>query len=242
MSSIKEHYENLLAANYVWAFGDHATNAARFNEFLSKFKIQPIEGACVVDLGCGPGYQSIALAESGFHVISIDMSPTLLQELRGRMGQLQIAPIEDDIMNFPVHCAHKNISLALCLGDVISHLSGMAQVTELFAKIHGCLMPGGHLLLGYRDQTTARQGTDRILPFFSDENKIMTTFIEYEQDYLNVTDVFYTRAARAWILEKSAYQKIRLRTEHIREQLQKAGFKIIDTAVVNDATAILAEK
>lgn len=242
MGSIKEHYETLLAANYVWAFGDHSTNAARFKGILSKLDIQPIEGTYAVDLGCGPGYQSIALAESGFDVISIDMSPALLQELRKRIGHLQIAPIEDDIMNFPVHCAGKDIALALCVGDVISHLSDMAQVTELFARIYDGLISGGHLLLGYRDQTIARQGTDRISPFYSDENKIMTTFIEYQEDYLNVTDVFYLRTESAWNLEKSEYRKFRLRTERIKEQLENAGFKITESTIINDSTYMLVEK
>ena len=242
MGSIKDHYEKLLAANYIWAFGGHEENAEKFKAFLSRFDIKPRQGTCVLDLGCGPGYQTLALADMGFEVVAMDLSPTLLEELRSRIGGRGIEVIEDDMLNFQQHCAGREVALVLCLGDVLSHLQSAADMHTLFGRIFETLSPGGGLLLSYRDQTIARTGTDRIIPFYSDETKIMTTFVEFEEDILNVTDVFHARTGSDWTIEKSEYTKLRLRTEHIETSLNDTGFEIAHNEIAGGHTNILAMK
>lgn len=242
MASIKDHYENFLAPNYVWAFGGYEANAQKFRALMDRFKIEPKENASVVDLGCGPGYQSIALTDSGYDVMAFDMSHVLLNELRQRMGNRNISVVEDDIQNFQEHCAGKNIELIICVGDVLAHLQSMPDVAMLFKKVFDSLQPGGKFLISFRDQTHELKGTERIIPFYSDENKIMTTFLEYSEEYVTVTDVIYERAGSEWSLEKSQYQKLRLRTERIMTLLVETGFEVFANETMDGFTNVLVLK
>src|SRR5262245_61447958 len=89
-SSVHDHYECLLAEHYTRMFGDFGTKVAEQQALLEKLGIGRLEGGQAVDLGCGSGFQSIALARLGFRVVAIDFSARLLQELREHARGLPI--------------------------------------------------------------------------------------------------------------------------------------------------------
>lgn len=86
------HYERLLAEHYTWMLGmpfEHKT--AEQAELLSGMGVTT-PGLCV-DLGCGPGFQAIALAQLGAtRVHAIDTSAVLLAELRAHARNLPVTP------------------------------------------------------------------------------------------------------------------------------------------------------
>ena len=66
MSTVKEHYENVLSEVYVWMF-DGFDNALKKNtDFFKIYKISPTRSGVAIDLGAGCGFQSIPLAKAGF--------------------------------------------------------------------------------------------------------------------------------------------------------------------------------
>src|SRR5215472_3420406 len=86
MSMAAEHYDRLLAAHYTWMLGgDIAAVAKDQATLLRELGVRARgDGALAVDLGCGPGPQSLALAELGFSpVLAVDSSRALLDELSG---------------------------------------------------------------------------------------------------------------------------------------------------------------
>jgi trans-aconitate methyltransferase len=95
MSTVNEHYERLLSQHYTWMFGvsfeDRVTEQKSFlSRTLAPLHYTP-EAATAVDLGCGPGFQTIALAQLGFSpVIAVDTSAELLDELRSHIGSLPV--------------------------------------------------------------------------------------------------------------------------------------------------------
>ena len=87
-------------------------------------------------------------------------------------------------------------------------------------------------VITYRDLTTELHGTDRFIPVRSDDNKIMTCFLEFESaESVVVHDLVYTRQDKGWSLNKSSYRKLRLGIDWMRQELSKAGF----TAVSQDS-------
>jgi 16S rRNA A1518/A1519 N6-dimethyltransferase RsmA/KsgA/DIM1 with predicted DNA glycosylase/AP lyase activity len=81
MDLARAHYENLLAHHYTWMLGGNLeATASSQRQVLEDLSVRP--GAVAVDLGCGPGSQTLALADMGFEsVIGIDTSQELLDEL-----------------------------------------------------------------------------------------------------------------------------------------------------------------
>ncbi len=83
-------------------------------------------------------------------------------------------------------------------------------------------------VITYRDLTTELHGTDRFIPVRSDDNKIMTCFLEFENaDSVVVHDLVYVRHATGWSLNKSSYRKLRLGVGWMRKELGNAGFTVI---------------
>ncbi len=69
-----------------------------FSRALDDYKITAGQ---LLDLGCGPGTQAIALARRGFQVTATDIAATAVQNARKRAEQLGVAVhiVQDDILH-----------------------------------------------------------------------------------------------------------------------------------------------
>ncbi len=233
MSTVNEHYERLLSQHYTWMFGvSFEDGVLEQKSFLSRslaaLDYTP-QHAIAVDLGCGPGFQTIALAELGFSpVIGIDTSAELLDELRSHVGNLPVRAEKADLRDLPIIVQTGQATVIVCMGDTLTHLPDRRDVSTLFGSVFDRLRSGGVFVITYRDLTRQLFGTDRFIPVRSDENKIMTCFLEFEnQDSVVVHDLVYMRQDSGWSFNKSSYRKLRLGIAWIREELSRAGFAIL---------------
>jgi len=101
-------------------------------------------------LGCGSGFQSIALADLGFQVTAIDLSQRLLRELAERKGERAIVPLQGDICDI-LRLVDAPVNVVICMGDTLPHLESKDNVIGLLRDIYQLLVPDGHCLLSFRD-------------------------------------------------------------------------------------------
>jgi SAM-dependent methyltransferase len=241
MATVEEHYENLLADYYSWMFGDFDAKVEASRQFFSYYDIVPAKCGVAVDLGAGPGFQSLALAQLGFRVVAVDLSRKLLDELEGKRGDLPVTTVRDDMLNFPAHCPDP-VELCVCMGDTLPHLESPDRVAALFDKAYQALEAGGRFILTYRDLSLELTGLSRFIPVRSDENTIFTCFLEYDSRHVTVHDLVYVRVKERWELRKSAYRKLRLQLDWVLERLVEAGFSI-DTCESNGGMVkVIADK
>lgn len=241
MTTVAEHYENLLAAHYSWLFGDFGAKVDANRRFFVSRRIQPEKSGIAVDLGAGPGFQSIPLAEAGFKVLAVDLSRKLLNELHDKMGALPITAIHDDMLNFAAHC-EAPVELCVCMGDTLPHLENFDQVRLLFKEVYRFLEAGGRFVLTFRDLTCELTGLDRFIPVQNDADTIFTCFLEYEEDCVKVHDLVYTRNQDRWELRKSCYRKLRISIDWVVERLKETGFSIDLSGNINGMITIIAGK
>ncbi len=241
MASVEKHYEDLLAPYYSWISGGSELKLKEFRNFFRGHGVRPASSGVAVDLGAGPGFQSIPLAETGFNVIAIDTSRKLLAELKENAKQLPIATVRDNLLDFAKH-SPAAIELAVCMGDTLTHLQSLDQVRELFENIYAVLNPDGLLILSFRDLSHELTGLDRFLPIKSDPDKIFTCFLEYERDHVRVNDIIYEKLNERWSMKKSFYKKLRISHQWTKTCLQKAGFNIEFTDEQNGMVLIFARK
>jgi SAM-dependent methyltransferase len=248
MSTVNEHYERLLSQHYTWMFGTSFEERVKDQKsFLSRMLESlpaPIQGGLAVDLGCGPGFQTIALAELGFSpVVAIDTSAELLAELRSHAGSQPVRTEKADLRDLPVIVQAGQATVIVCMGDTLTHLPEKSDVSALFGNVFDRLQKGGVFVITYRDLTKELLGTDRFIPVRSDEQKIMTCFLEFENpDSVVVHDLVHTRQDSGWSLNKSSYKKLRLGIEWVREELSKAGFHILSEDLSGRLIALAAVK
>jgi hypothetical protein len=77
MSEVQDHYSNLLAKHYTWMFGTPFAIKVAEQKVILEDALQPIADSVdlglAVDLGSGPGFQTVALAEMGYSpVLAVD--------------------------------------------------------------------------------------------------------------------------------------------------------------------------
>jgi SAM-dependent methyltransferase len=248
MATVNEHYERLLSKHYTWMFGTSFDERVKEQKSFLSRTLEPLtnkpEHALAVDLGCGPGFQTVALAQLGFSpVIAIDTSPELLDEVRSHVTDLPIQIKKADLRDLPAMVPAGQATVIVCMGDTLTHLPGKSDVSTLFRSVFDALHPGGMFVITYRDLTMELHGTDRFIPVRSDENTIMTCFLEFENaESVVVHDLVYTRHGEAWSLNKSSYRKLRLGIDWLSEELSDAGLTVVSKDSSGRLVAIAAVK
>src|SRR5207245_1865143 len=116
---------------------------AEQHALLERLGVTAEQGAATaVDLGCGSGFQSVALARLGFQVLAIDFSQRLLAELSDRASGLPVEAIAGDIRDV-ASLVPTAVGLVVCMGDTLSHLDGDADPTRVFDGVAARLAARG---------------------------------------------------------------------------------------------------
>ena len=202
------------------------------------------QSGIAVDLGSGPGFQSIALAELGYSpVTAVDSSRELLGELQARKQSYGIETWETDITRLDWATLPENASVIVCMGDTLTHLPSKDSVQKLFTDVFQKLAAGGVFVLTYRDLTGELAGTDRFLAVQADDTRIMTCFLEYKSsDAVTVHDLVYVRGEGGWKLNQSSYEKLRLGAGWVASALCKAGFTVTQEGTAGRLLVAVAQK
>lgn len=240
MSSVEEHYQNLLAAHYTWMSGGFEQKLAENRQFFVSLPIAAKPPRKALDLGCGSGFQTLALAALEFEVIAIDSSPQLIDELRARTASLNVVPIVGDLRDSRLFAKQGPYDVVVCMGDTIVHLPAFDDVTTCLKNAHQNMHSGGTLVLSFRDLSSELQGIDRAIPVKLDDDKLMSTFLEYEPDHVVVNDMIFVRSSGNWAMHKSSYRKLRLATDRVVKLLDQIGFHSVQTSANRGFATIVA--
>ncbi len=235
MATSKEHYKHVLAPVYSWMYGGFAAALERNTAFFAERGLSPRSSGVAVDLGAGCGFQSIPLAQLGYHVTAIDLDNRLLQELTSHADGQCVETIEADLLSFREH-VQEPIELAVCMTDTLLHLESAGEVQQLFSDVYAALVGGGQLIITFRDLTQELTGLDRFIPVRSDADTVFTCYLEYEPDKVKVHDLVYRRTADGWEFSKSYYRKLRVSPSWVSDELREAGF--IDVQADSDKGSI----
>lgn len=241
MATPKDYYAGLHAQHYSWMFG--APFDEKVAEQIALLRAMGITAPGVsVDLGSGSGFQTVALANLGAErVYAIDTSAALLTELREQAGDLPITTCERDLLDFDA-VLNGPADAIVCMGDTLTHLASRGEVAELFLRVAECLSEAGHFVISRRDLSAPPQGLDRFIPLRATDEKQMLCFLEDQGDTVMVHDLVHLRQPDGWTLHKSAYLKLKLPPEWVRDQIGVAGLNIVGTQIVRGMIVMAASR
>ena len=243
-SRVRRHYEDLLAPIYSWTLGDFdaRVEASRqlFSSLLGTVAL-PVQSQTAprrgLDLGCGTGVQTLALAGLGYAVTGVDFSPRILEEYARRTRAAGACAIESDISRFD---AGTGYDVAVCLGDTVSHLQDWDAVRAMFRSVSAALGEGGAFILASRDHSKVYRGDDRFLLIRADANQSLTCFLEDEGEHVRVTDIVHHRMEESSSMTSrtgthssqrmtvGSYLKLRVSPRALAAELEGEGLRVRD--------------
>ena len=239
MDPARNHYSTLLAPVYSWMAGGVEAALARGEAELESLRLTPRGPALAVDLGAGFGMHAIPLARRGFSVIAVDSSAELLEEMRACVGALPIRTVEADLLDFREHLPGPPEAI-LCMGDTLAHLPSKQAIGLLFARTAPALAAGGVFVLTFRDYSTPLALERRFIHVRSDADRILTCFLEYASEHVDVYDLLHERRGTQWSQRVSTYRKVRLTPEWVTEALRDAGFQVTREAGLSGMARLTA--
>jgi SAM-dependent methyltransferase len=222
--SVAEHYERVLSPVYAWMAGGAEAAITTGGAELEALNLGLSPRARVVDLGCGFGMHAIPLARAGARVLAVDTSAYLLAELARLAGDLDIETVQDDLLSFRAHLKEKAAAV-FCMGDTLTHLPEHTNLDFLVQEVAQALAPAGRFVLSFRDYSQPLLEDQRFIPVRSDERRILTCFLEYEEDTVVVHDILHERGGDAWETRVSSYRKLRLSPDRVIGSLETSGFE-----------------
>lgn len=236
---VQTHYKIHLSNFYSWMFGNFDEMVARQKTFFSQHNILPVSSKVAIDLGCGPGFQSIALNQLGFNVHAIDFSEELLNELKAHNSHIKtyLGDIRD--LSFAKQLAPE---LIVCMGDTLTHLSLTEEVISLIRKCHSILNLDGKLIFTFRDLSGSLSDLDRFIQVKSDDNRILTCFLEDNAETVKVFDLLHEKIEEKWVLKKSSYKKLKINIEWLKIEMTKIGFAVELSKLPSGMNVVIGSK
>ncbi len=239
--TVKEHYDRHLGNFYSWMIGDFETKRKEFQEFLSSHGILSGSTKKAIDLGAGHGVQSVVLANLGFDVTAVDFNEQLLKELDFHTTGMRVNIIRDDIRSVS-RFGKLRPELVVCWGDTLTHLDDRTDIKKFLKDVSSLLEPGGKFLLSFRDYSTALSGDSRFIPVKSDASRILTCVLDYQEEFVTVTDLLHERTENGWQQKVSSYRKVRIAPEDILQVLESNGLAVRFQETVRGMATVLAKK
>jgi SAM-dependent methyltransferase len=245
MKSVTDHYADHLAPIYLWMAGGAESALAAGHAELDALHLPARPGDLVLDLGAGFGMHAIPLAQRGADVTAVDTSAELLDRLQELAHGLPIRTINADLIEF-LRAGRTTYAAIFCMGDTLTHLSSHEHVDELLQLAARTLAPSGLLVLTFRDYTTELRDQDRFIPVKSDEDRILTCFLDYGKTTLMVHDIVHERnrdASRStWQTRVSAYKKLRITPRRLVESLRELGLNVRSESGLRGMVRLIATR
>jgi ubiquinone/menaquinone biosynthesis C-methylase UbiE len=126
----------------------YAEEAQKHAEHYSREALRrvPIEsGARVLDIATGPGTLAFLAAETAAHVVAVDFSPGMIDELVARARATGVSNVEGRVMDA------RNLEVPDGSFDVVYCMFAFMffpDRAKVFSECHRVLRPGGHLMIG----------------------------------------------------------------------------------------------
>jgi ubiquinone/menaquinone biosynthesis C-methylase UbiE len=105
-------------------------------------------GSPVLELGCGTGRVLLPLAQAGFRVTGIDVSPAMLDEARRKAAAAgvedRVTLVEQDMRGLAID---ERFHLAFAVINSFAHLLTLDEQLDCLVRVHEHLHPGGLVVL-----------------------------------------------------------------------------------------------
>lgn len=225
------HYYNLEYANY--------SADIEFYVQLARW-LDPDQSAALLEIGCGTGRVAIALAEAGFRITALDLSPGMLdlcmKQAQKRNVADKVLPVCADVRKLE-GMAPERYGLALCALNTFAYLTNTEDQLRALNAVRRLLIADGLLVLDLTpplpDLLLPANGETIHQGSFPDPHtgdilhKFVAGTVEYSTQLHRVTILYDLEAADGTLRRTSQQISLRWTCRYEMELLlQAAGYTV----------------
>ena len=190
-----------------------------------------IEVQDILDLACGTGRMTIELAQRGFSMIGVDVSPEMLARAREAASEAgeseKILFLCQDMCSFELY---GTVEAAVCCLDSVNHLTDAKKLRECLDLLHNYVAPGGIFVFDVNTESKFREVYGNNAYVFECSDGVLTWQNYYNEkrghcDFL----IDYFRETDAGLYERSSEcQRERLwKPRTLGRLIRESGFELI---------------
>lgn len=185
----------------------------------------------ILDLACGTGTYSIALAQKGHRVEGVDLGEEMIALANGKGGLFANFKVGD--MTKVKELFHEEkYDLIYCIGNSIVHLKNKEKIEELIKDIYDKLNEDGALIVQIVNYDRVIKKDVRSLPVIDRKEKGVKFIRNYnykpeEEKVEFQTELIISKSDKEERFENSV-DLIALKMEEIKSMFEKAGFQFIN--------------
>lgn len=185
-------------------------------------------GRRIVDLGCGTGAGVRWLAQRGYIVTGVDVSPEMLAQARAALNSehLNADLLERDIRDLGPDLVATDLALAL---DVLNELNSLRDLESVFRSVHAVLNVGkmfifdlhtiqGLAEMGMQGHAVARDTADLTV--------ITADQYDYERQVNDRRYLVFQRVGQAWRRTEANRALRAFPAQAVATLLQRCGFQV----------------
>lgn len=141
---MRSTWDALAAGDTARYVGDPGRGREELEALLGRLEADPRGGTCV-EVGCGPGRMTGALAERFDRVVAVDVSPAMLDRARAAVpaANVELRPVSGGLLETVERGA---ADVAVCY-LVLQHLPSRQVVRSYICELGRILRPGGEAFL-----------------------------------------------------------------------------------------------
>ena len=204
--------------------------AAWANYIEKHFKKRGLPGNTVLDLACGTGSLTCELAQRGYEMIGVDLSPDMLAQAVEKNREVDGIPPIFLCQSMDKLDLYGTIDACVCCLDSVNYVTDPKKLRRAFERIHLFLMPGGLFLFDIN--TPAKlEGLDGQVFLDETEDAYCVWRAEYSPRRRVCSyfmDIFcLDEDSGLWDRGEELHEEYAYTPEELVEYLRQAGFRDI---------------
>lgn len=228
---MNEQFYDSMADYYHLIFEDWDASMRRQGAAIAKLLPPPEEVGLILDVACGIGTQSLALAAIGYSVEGSDISAVEIARAQREAASRGLkCSFRVDDMRILKTASVGRYGAIIAMDNALPHLDSDDDILSTFAAMRSSLLPGGKVLVSVRDYARHLQERHTCLPpvFYSDngQRRIVFQVWDWIDERRYVVHLYVTQeTVDGWIVHHIAGEYRAVTPEEIARLANQAGLQ-----------------
>ncbi len=186
------------------------------------------DAGITLDLACGTGSLTVALAKRGLDVYGIDGSPSMLSiaQQKAAENELNILFLCQQMQSIDLY---GTVDTVFCSLDSINHITNENDVLKTFERVSLFLNPDGYFIFDINTIYKHKHVLgDQVFVYDTDDVYcVWQNRYEEKSNRVGITLDFFGREGNAYYRSSEHFYERAYSTEHIVSLLEKAGMETV---------------